>query len=86
MPEIIRKRNDKIGFATPQDKWFRTKEFQSLINDLLNSETFRNRGFINPQKALDLYSKHLKEEVNISKEIWKWIHLELWFREFIDKK
>jgi len=86
LPEIIRKRNDKIGFATPQDKWFRTKEFQSLINDLLNSETFRNRGFINPQKALDLYSKHLKEEVNISKEIWKWIHLELWFREFIDKK
>lgn len=85
LPEAIRKRNDKIGFETPQDEWFRTKEFQSLIVEILNSETFRNRGFINPQKAVDLYSKHLKEEVNISKEIWKWIHLELWFREFIDK-
>lgn len=36
-------------------------------------------------KALDLYRKHVNKEINISKEIWKWINLELWFREFIDQ-
>ena len=86
LPEPIRKRKDKIGFETPQDEWFRTPDFQALINEILNSESFQNRGFIYSKKALDLYSKHLKKEINISKEIWKWIHLELWFREFIDKK
>ncbi|NMB36520.1 MAG: asparagine synthase (glutamine-hydrolyzing) [Bacteroidales bacterium] len=86
LPEQIRKRRDKIGFETPQDQWFRTPEFQTLISDILNSESFRNRRIINPQKALNLYSKHLKKEINISKDIWKWIHLELWFREFIDKE
>ena len=86
LPEKIRKRKDKIGFETPQDKWFRTQDFQTLINEILNSDSFHNRGLVNPQKALDMYSKHLKNEINISKDIWKWIHLELWFREFIDKE
>lgn len=86
LPEIIRKRKDKIGFETPQDKWFRTQDFQTLINEILNSDSFHNRGLVNPQKALDMYSKHLKNEINISKDIWKWVHLELWFREFIDKE
>lgn len=37
-------------------------------------------------KAKLLFKKHLNEEINISKEIWKWIHLELWFRHFIDER
>lgn len=37
-------------------------------------------------KARLLYEKHLKGDINIAKDIWKWIHLELWFRTFIDKK
>lgn len=28
--------------------------------------------------------KHLSGEIKISKDIWKWINLELWFREYID--
>jgi asparagine synthase (glutamine-hydrolysing) len=36
--------------------------------------------------AKKLYEKHLNNELNISKDIWKWIHLELWYREFIDNK
>ena len=86
LPETIRKRHDKVGFETPQDKWFRNPDFQNLIYEVLNSETFENRGFINPKKARELYEKHLKKEINISKHIWKWVHLEMWFREFIDKK
>lgn len=84
LPEQIRLRTDKTGFDTPQDEWFRTEEFQRVILDILTSDSFKNRKIINPRIAKQLYQKHLNKEINISKEIWKWIHLELWFRKFID--
>lgn len=84
LPEKIRLRTDKIGFGTPQDEWFRSPEFQSLVTDILSSESFKSRNIIEPHEAKRLYQQHLNKEINIAKEIWKWIHLELWFREFID--
>jgi asparagine synthase (glutamine-hydrolysing) len=84
LPEKIRVRKDKIGFDTPQDRWFRTEPFSIFISDLLTSESFRSRNIIAPSKAKAFYHQHLSGKKNISKEIWKWIHLELWYREFID--
>jgi len=84
LPERIRLRKDKNGFDTPQDEWFRSDKFINLVTSILNSDSFKNRKIINQKTANELYFKHLKKEINISKEIWKWIHLELWFREFID--
>ena len=84
MPEPVRKRVDKKGFSVPQDEWFRTEKFQELVMDILQSERFAKRGFVIPEEAIRLYKKHVAGEVNVSKDIWKWINLELWFREFID--
>jgi asparagine synthase (glutamine-hydrolysing) len=85
LPEKIVRRIDKIGFQTPQDEWFRTEKFKKFIFDLLNSDSFKERNLIDVKKAKLLYKKHLNNEINISNEIWKWIHLELWFRNFIDE-
>lgn len=84
LPEKIRMRTDKIGFGTPQDEWFRSVEFQNLVNDILGSQSLRDRNIIDVETAKKLYDKHLKKEINIAKEIWKWINLELWFRTYID--
>jgi len=84
IPEKIRNRQDKIGFGTPQDEWFREGQWQILITGIINSDSFKSRDLIVPSKAINLYKQHLEGKINISKEIWKWIHLELWFREFID--
>lgn len=84
MPEPVRKRVDKKGFSVPQDEWFRIERFQKMVMDILQSESFAKRGFVIPEEAIRLYKKHLSGEVNVSKDIWKWINLELWFREFID--
>jgi asparagine synthase (glutamine-hydrolysing) len=84
LPEKIRTRHDKIGFGTPQDEWFRTPLWESYINELLKSESFKSRNLIDPVKAQKLFTNHLKRKINISKEIWKWTHLELWYRKFID--
>ncbi|MCC7303412.1 MAG: asparagine synthase (glutamine-hydrolyzing) [Bacteroidia bacterium] len=84
LPEKIRQRRDKIGFGSPSDEWFRSSEWKEFIYNLLASESFSSRGYICNKKALLLYSKHLEGRINIANDIWKWINLELWFREFID--
>jgi len=84
VPKKIRLRKDKMGFGTPQDEWFRTQEWQKFIIDLLTSSSFTERNIIDSTIALKQYQKHIAGKTNIAKEIWKWIHLELWFRMFID--
>lgn len=84
LPEKIYKRRDKKGFSTPSDQWFRSSAFQKYITDVLDSESFKDRGYFNVKKCKENYLRHLKGEVNITKDIWKWINLEVWFRKFID--
>jgi asparagine synthase (glutamine-hydrolysing) len=84
LPEPIRKRPDKIGFLTPEDSWFREPYFREFIQDIISSKTFLEREFFDAGKVKRRLEKHLSGQVNISKEIWKWIHLEMWFRMFID--
>jgi asparagine synthase (glutamine-hydrolysing) len=86
LPPAIYNRRDKIGFDTPADEWLRSKHFQHFINDLLSSSAFEQRGYLDAKACRPKYKLHLDRKVNISKDIWKWINLEMWFREFIDKK
>lgn len=84
LPDKIKNRTDKVGYETPQAIWFREKNWQVIINELLNSESFSSRNLINITEAKQKYNQHLTGKIDISREIWKWIHLELWFRKFID--
>ncbi len=85
LPESIRMRKDKIGFGSPVDDWLRDKKFQKFITDLLADSKTKNRGYIDTDISLKLYQRHLNGELNISKDIWKWINLEMWHRIYIDK-
>ncbi|MCS6929968.1 MAG: asparagine synthase (glutamine-hydrolyzing) [Saprospiraceae bacterium] len=84
LPEPIRMRRDKIGFETPEAEWFRTPAFQQYITELLQSERYARRGVIDVSKAHHLYQKHLTRRGNYSREIWKWIHLDKWYCQFIE--
>ena len=84
LPSKIYMRKDKKGFTSPRDKWFRENNFISLIMDLINSNSFKSRGYFNNNIASKQFKLHLDGKINASKEIWKWINLELWFREYID--
>lgn len=84
LPEQICLRRGKMGFSTPEDEWFRTKAWQEIIMNTLQSKSFRSRGLVTPEKAIPLYHQHLSGKKNIANEIWKWVHLEEWFKTFID--
>ena len=84
LPEKVRNRMDKVGFDTPQDEWFRTPLFQEYIWGIINSESFAMRGYFDVERVKKLYRKHINKETSVAKDIWKWVNLEIWFREFID--
>lgn len=85
LPERIRTRQDKIGFATPWETWFRTAQFKAFIGDLIHSKGFQERGYLDPRKCKKGFELHQKGKIDIAKEFWKWINLELWFRKFVDR-
>jgi asparagine synthase (glutamine-hydrolysing) len=84
LPEKIKTRKDKKGFSNPRANWFRSEDFQSFIKTLINSDEFKQRGYFCSKTANEQYTKHLEKKIDASKEIWKWINLELWFRKYID--
>jgi asparagine synthase (glutamine-hydrolysing) len=80
LPEKIRLRYDKIGFATPENEWFREPFFREMIMDMLDNPTEKLKRFINTDRAKEMYIKHLNHETNCSKDIWKWINLDMWLK------
>ena len=84
LPQNILNRQDKIGFATPQQSWFSQNAFKKLIEEVINSQSFKQRGILDNNKVQNIYKSFLSGRKNISNEIWKWLHLELWFQRFID--
>ena len=83
LPEKIRMRKDKVGFSTPEADWFKNKKLQAILEDVIESDSFKGRGYFNVKQC----KKEFKSFQNYNKynpEFWKWINLELWFRSFID--
>ena len=86
IPEKIRTRYDKVGFSTPEDEWFRESFFQNMIEDILENPTNDFRKYIDIKSAKRLYREHLNHKINCSKDIWKWINLDLWLKNNKDIK
>lgn len=86
LDDKIRLRKDKVGFETPEKEWLKEKTFQEYINNIINSNSFKNRAFFDSNKVKRLFEDHLSNKANHANTIWKTIHLELWLRKFIDGK
>ncbi len=85
VPDKIYRRQDKKGFSSPRDKWFRTKNFQDLIQSTIQSKRFAELGFFDAEVCIKRYKLHLENKIDISKEIWKWINIDVWYSKFINR-
>lgn len=88
LPDSIRCRFDKIGFATPEEKWFKSDEVKEFVWDILNSDSFKSREYWDHDKVLSMYHDIIggrSSRFFVGTEIWRCISMELWLRMFIDK-
>ena len=81
LPSQIINRTDKMGFPTPTNLWFK-KDLRTFILDIFNSKISQEREYINGKKLL----QQMENENEFDRRIWGILSLELWHRQFIDKK
>ena len=81
MPETVLNRQDKKGYATPVGKWFRTVAREE-VREILSSLSFAQRGIFDTQNTTDSFSRHCAGSGDFTRQIWQWVNVELWFREF----
>jgi len=83
LPKEIVQRRDKKGYATPMAQWFRN-ELRASVEELLSSRSFRQREILDPKRVLAKFHEHAEGRADHTWQIWRWISMEMWFREFID--
>jgi asparagine synthase (glutamine-hydrolysing) len=84
LPGGIRQRVDKIGFATPEDDWFRS-ELAAYARTILLDSKSRERGYLHIPGIERELSSHVSGQRSIGATIWRWVNLELWCRLFLDR-
>lgn len=85
LPEGVRNRMDKMGFVVPEADWFRN-ELRDFIDDILNSNSFSERGLFNLSRIHKAFQDHCDGRADHHTMIWRCVNLELWFRMFVDQK
>jgi asparagine synthase (glutamine-hydrolysing) len=85
VPQAIQWRSDKIGFATPEDDWFR-EELREALEDCLADARTRMRGYVDVQGARQAWDMDRRGKGSLGSTLWRWLNLELWCRQFIDRQ
>jgi asparagine synthase (glutamine-hydrolysing) len=81
IPEKVRTRTDKMGFATPQDRWLR-ETLRPELESLFSSSAFGHREYWDPSQLQKAYKRYCAGEIEIGASIWRCVTLELWHQQF----
>jgi asparagine synthase (glutamine-hydrolysing) len=82
LPGLISSRRDKIGFGTPVDEFFRKPKIINFCKEIIYSGSFKQRPYWKWDRVEKMFTRHIQQRGNFGKEIWKWINLETWLREY----
>ncbi len=84
IPEVVRRRRDKLGYTTPEAAWLRGPGADG-IQAILASPAMAMHGYIRPEVARDQFTAFLNGAPISPAIIWRWVNLELWLRAFVDQ-
>jgi asparagine synthase (glutamine-hydrolysing) len=78
IPESVRTRPDKMGFATPDADWIRA--WAPQIETIFHSRSFAERGFFNVSNLLMALKDHLARVRDCNVDILRAVQVELYLR------
>lgn len=73
----------KASFGAPIRSWI-SGSLSPMVNDLLNSDSIKNRGIFNPKFVERLIKEDKEGKKDNAYQIYQLLTIELWFREFVD--
>jgi asparagine synthase (glutamine-hydrolysing) len=71
----------KAGFGAPVDYWL-ANDLREMVDDLLGEANVSNRGLFRPGEVRHYVEEHRNGKEDWSLQIWQFLTLELWAREF----
>jgi hypothetical protein len=74
-----------MGFATPEDEWFRG-ELGLVLGDCLADQRTKTRGYLDIGGASQVWQSHRHSRAALGPTLWRWLNLELWCRRFVDHR
>jgi asparagine synthase (glutamine-hydrolysing) len=75
----------KRSIQAPQGAWLIQEPMKSYVGDLINSQSFKDRGIFDISAVIREFDKFCKGGMPNSFFVWQWINTEEWFRMFVDK-
>ena len=83
IPNVIYNRKEKIGFATPVDRWFRTEAWKKEFGLILKSDVFMHDERLDQIAIEKLFENHIAGKSNNSKLMWRVINYLKWNEQFL---
>lgn len=83
LPEIVRTRWNKQGFLPPQDLWFKSPAFISLVRETLASDSFHNNQYWDTRWWDISLDRIEKGALHLGWTIWKPFIIEQWREHFL---
>jgi asparagine synthase (glutamine-hydrolysing) len=74
----------KRSIQAPQGAWLMREPMRSYVEELLDSDSFGDRGLFDVKKAKAAFARFCHGEFDNSFFVWQWINTEEWYRMFID--
>lgn len=81
LPEVVRERRDKLGFATPEQVWFRGP-LRGLIEDGIEATLARYPGLMNADGVRALAKDMLDGNRKVDFTLWRIVNLGIWGERF----
>jgi asparagine synthase (glutamine-hydrolysing) len=85
LPEEIRTRKDKLGFAPPESEWLRGP-LREWAEDMFSSVQFRQREWVDVSALDRVWSRFKHGETALHGVLWRWLSLETWVRTCLAPK
>ncbi len=82
LPASVAARRDKLGFVTPERRWFRGA-LGVFAAEIFASPELAARGFVDPTALRRRLQRHRAGEVDAGMELWRALNLELWARAYL---
>ena len=84
LPRSVAWRRSKLGYPTPAARWMRKPKERDAIRDLLFCTRFYDRGVVSRESLEYYWNQHQNGIVDRSWLLYRYVTLELWYRQFIE--
>jgi asparagine synthase (glutamine-hydrolysing) len=81
LPRVITERKNKMGFPVPLNEWLQG-DLKDFVLDMFTSSKAKKRDYFNHKAIVD----SLNKEPRFGRKLWGLLSLELWHREFHDRR